>query len=72
MIWGDAMSSIDDGSGVMRDDRVVGVLVLADDQEGMRQVHVDRLQNTLMATTTQAEQSGLTPDALDELLSDES
>ncbi|MGY0194602.1 hypothetical protein ACWA7J_05940 [Leptothrix sp. BB-4] len=61
------MSSIGDGDGC-----VIGGLVSADDDEGMRQVHVDRLQNTLMATTTQAEQSGLTPDALDELLSDES
>ena len=51
---------------VMRRDRVVGVMVSAQDYEAMRAFYADRLQNTLNQTATQAAES------LDALLADES
>jgi prevent-host-death family protein len=57
---------------VMRHDRVVGVLVSAADYEGMRQFYANRLQHTLAASSAQAEQAGLSPEALEDLLRDES
>ena len=57
---------------VMRRDRVVGVMVSAQDYEAMRAFYADRLQNTLNQTATQAESQGLTAEGLDALLADES
>lgn len=57
---------------VMRRDRVVGVMVSAQDYEAMRQFYANRLQHSLAASTSQAEQAGMTPELLQELLRDES
>ena len=57
---------------VMRRDRVVGVMVSAQDYEAMRAFYADRLQNTLNQTDTQAQAQGLTAESLDALLADES
>ena len=57
---------------VMRHDRVVGVMVSAEDYEAMRQFYANRLQHTLVASSALAEQAGLSPEALEDLLRDES
>lgn len=57
---------------VMRHDRVVGVMVSAEDYEAMRVFYADRLRKTMDETARMAEQAGLTPDILDQLLADES
>ena len=57
---------------VMRRDRVVGVMVSAKDYEAMREFYAKRLQHTLTETADQAEQAGLTPELLEDLLRDES
>lgn len=57
---------------VMRRDRVVGVMVSAQDYEAMRAFYANRLQHTLLETATQAEAAGMTPELLDTLLRDES
>ena len=57
---------------VMRRDRVVGVMVSAQDYDAMRQFYANRLQHTLVATSQQASQNGLTEDTLTNLLADES
>ena len=57
---------------VMRRDRVVGVMVSAEDYEAMRQFYANRLQHSLAASSSQAEQAGMTPELLQELLGDES
>lgn len=57
---------------VMRRDRVVGVMVSAQDYEAMRHFYANRLQHSLAASTAQAEQAGMTPELLQELLRDES
>jgi len=57
---------------VMRRDRVVGVMVSAQDYEAMRAFYADRLQSTLNQTATQAQAQGLTAESLDALLADES
>lgn len=57
---------------VMRRDRVVGVMVSAQDYEAMRAFYANRLQHTLAETAAQAEQAGMTPALLEELLRDES
>ncbi len=57
---------------VVRRDRVVGVMVSARDYEAMREFYANRLQHTLAATATRAEQAGLTPELLEDLLRDES
>ncbi len=57
---------------VMRRDRVVGVMVSAQDYEAMRAFYADRLQNTLNQTATQAQAQGLSAEGLDALLADES
>lgn len=56
---------------VMRHDRVVGVMVSAQDYEAMRVFYADRLRHTLDETADAATQAGLTPEALDALLDDE-
>jgi len=57
---------------VMRHDRVVGVMVSAEDYEAMRAFYSNRLLNTMNETAESAEQAGLTPEILSELLADES
>lgn len=57
---------------VMRHDRVVGVMVSAQDYEAMRTFYADRLRHTLAEAGDQAERAGLTQDKLDTLLADES
>jgi prevent-host-death family protein len=57
---------------VLRHDRVVGVMVSAQDYDAMRAFYADRLAHTVDATAAQAAAAGLTPQRLDELLADES
>jgi len=57
---------------VMRRDRVVGVLISAQDFEAMRVFYADRLQHTLNQSAAHAAQQGLTAKALKALLADES
>jgi PHD/YefM family antitoxin component YafN of YafNO toxin-antitoxin module len=57
---------------VLRRDRVVGVMVSAQDFEAMRNFYANRLQHTLASTGQQAAQNGLTEDTLNQLLADES
>ena len=57
---------------VMRHDRVVGVMVSAQDYEAMRVFYADRLQHTLNQSAALAQQQGLTQETLDALLADES
>ncbi len=57
---------------VMRHERVVGVMVSAQDYEAMRGFYADRLQRTLDEASAAAADAGLTPAALDALLADES
>ena len=57
---------------VMRHERVVGVMVSAQDYEAMRAFYADRLRNGLRDSATNAASSGLTDDGLAALLADES
>lgn len=57
---------------VMRHDRVVGVMVSAEDYEAMRQFYADRLLKTMDETADTAASAGLTPEKLNDLLADES
>lgn len=57
---------------VMRHDRLVGVMVSAEDYEAMRAFYANRLQHTLNETADAAAAAGLTPEALEALLADES
>lgn len=57
---------------VMRHERVVGVMVSAQDFDAMRNFYADRLQQTLAQSADAAALAGLTPEALDALLADES
>jgi prevent-host-death family protein len=57
---------------ITRHNRVVGVMVSAEDYEAMRTFYADRLRLTMDATAGAAEQAGLTPEILDQLLADES
>lgn len=57
---------------VMRHDRVVGVMVSADDYDAMRVFYADRLLKNIDAAAATAERAGLTPEKLDKLLADES
>ncbi len=54
---------------VMRHDRVVGVMVSAQDYEAMRAFYADRLRNTLRES---AQTAGLTEEQAAALLADES
>jgi prevent-host-death family protein len=58
--------------GVMRHDRIVGVLVSAQDYEAMRAFYADRLQNTLRESANISERAGMTTEVLAALLADES
>ncbi len=55
---------------VIRHERVVGVMVSAQDYDAMRQFYANRLQKTLAATGQQATQNGLTEDTLNNLLAE--
>lgn len=57
---------------VLRHDRMVGVMVSAQDYEAMRRFYANRLQNTLAESATSASRAGLSAKALAELLKDES
>ena len=57
---------------VTRRDRVVGVMVSAQDYEAMRAFYADRLQHTLAKAGADAAAQGMTPETLNDLLSDES
>jgi prevent-host-death family protein len=57
---------------VMRHDRVVGVMVSAEDYEAMRAFYADRLLHTMDNAAAAAAQAGLTPEKLAELLADKS
>jgi prevent-host-death family protein len=57
---------------VVKRDRVVGVLVSAQDYEAMREFYANRLQHTLLETAAEAERVGMTPELLEALLRDES
>ncbi len=56
----------------MRHDRVVGVMVSAQDFEAMRAFYANRLQHALQQSAALAQQSGLTEQGLSDLLADES
>jgi prevent-host-death family protein len=56
---------------VMRHDRVVGVMVSAQDYAAMRAFFADRLRKTMDKTADQAAQAGLTDETLASLLADE-
>ena len=58
--------------GVLKHDRMVGVMVSVQDFEAMRAFYADRLQHRLDAAAQSAAQAGLTPDVLRDLLADES
>ena len=57
---------------VMRHDRMVGVMVSTQDYEAMRAFYANRLQHALNEAADAAAVAGLTPEALDALLADES
>ena len=57
---------------VMRHDRVVGVMVSAEDYEAMRAFYANRLMQTMDRTAENAARAGLTAEILDSLLADES
>jgi len=57
---------------VTRHDRVVGVMVSAEDYEAMRQFYADRMIKSMDAIGAEAERNGLTPEILEQLLADES
>jgi prevent-host-death family protein len=56
---------------VTRRQRVVGVMVSAQDYEAMRAFYADRLQHTLARTAERAAAAGLTQAKLEQLLADE-
>ena len=53
---------------VLKHDRVVGVMVSAQDYEAMRAFYTDRLQHRLSQSAALAQADGLTPEKLQELL----
>lgn len=58
--------------GVLKHDRMVGVMVSVQDFEAMRAFYADRLQHTLNQSAAHAGAQGLTAEGLDALLADES
>jgi len=58
--------------GVMRHDRMVGVMVSVQDYQAMRAFFANRLQHSLNEAADAAASAGLTPEAMDALLVDES
>ncbi len=57
---------------VTRHNRVVGVMVSAEDYEAMRRFYADRLRKTLRDTADEAAAAGLTEEKLAQLLADKS
>ena len=57
---------------VTRHDRVVGVMVSAQDYEQMREFYSERMIQSLKASAAEARANGLTEEKLAELLADES
>ena len=57
---------------VMRHDRVVGVMVSAEDYEAMRTFYADRLRKTLREAAAAAAAAGMTEEILEQLRADES
>jgi prevent-host-death family protein len=57
---------------VTRHNRVVGVMVSAEDYEAMRAFYADRLRHTFRECAEGAAAAGLTEEKLAELLADES
>lgn len=57
---------------VLKRDRVVGVMVSAQDYEAMRNFYANRLQGTLAQNAANAAAQGLTEDEVQRLLADES
>ncbi|MDH4226071.1 MAG: type II toxin-antitoxin system Phd/YefM family antitoxin [Deltaproteobacteria bacterium] len=58
--------------GVKRQNKVVGVMVSAQDYAAMRAFYADRLLHSLDEANDTASKLGLTPKALEALLADES
>lgn len=56
---------------VTRRNRVVGVMVSAQDYAAMREFYADRLSRTLRKSAREAQEKGLTEGDLDRLLADE-
>lgn len=56
---------------VARHNRVVGVMVSAEDYEAMRAFYANRLQHTLTQSAQTAADKGLTDEQLEQLLADE-
>ncbi len=57
---------------VKRHDRVIGVMVPAQDYEAMRAFYAQRLVNELKQSRAAAQAAGMTEAVLEELLADES
>ena len=57
---------------VLRHDRMVGVMVSAQDYEDMRRFYANRLQASLSESANAAAQVGLTSETLETLLKEES
>lgn len=57
---------------VVREGRLDGVVVSAEDYEAMRVFYASRLQGMFEESADEAERAGLTPEVLDKLLADES
>ena len=55
---------------VLRHDRIVGLMVIAQDYEAMRAFYANRLQQTRGESAAAAARAGLTPTELDRLLAD--
>ncbi len=56
---------------VTRRNRVVGVMVSAEDYQAMREFYADRLRRTLKQSAEEAADKGLTDEKLEQLLADE-
>ncbi|WP_417276501.1 type II toxin-antitoxin system Phd/YefM family antitoxin [Castellaniella sp.] len=56
---------------VTRRNRVVGVMVSAEDYHAMRAFYADRLRHTLKQSAAEAAAKGLTDEKLEQLLADE-
>lgn len=56
---------------VTRHNRVVGVMVSAEDYQAMRVFYADRLRSTLNQSAEEAVTKGLTVEKLEQLLADE-
>jgi len=57
---------------VTRHNRVVGVMVSAEDYQGMHAFYVDRVQRSMQEAARHAASKGLTDETLQQLLADES